>query len=221
MEGLNLEKYLEQMKRTILLSSLSADEIKHYLNEGSFKTTSYGKNNIVHFVGEICSRLEIILLGRVVVERIDESGNLMTVAEFLSDDILGGNLLFSKNPYYPMTITSKQSTLILEIKKERLFQLLSDNHDFLRGYLEYASNHATILGDRIKHYVNKTIRESVMSFLEYERKKQNSNRIRLNITKKALAEKIGVQRTSLSRELAKMKKDGLILYDTDSITLLK
>ena len=116
MEGLNLEKYLEQMKRTILLSSLSADEIKHYLNEGSFKTTSYGKNNIVHSVGEICSRLEIILLGRVVVELIDESGNLMTVAEFLSDDILGGNFCFLKIRY-PMTITSKQSTLILRLKR--------------------------------------------------------------------------------------------------------
>ena len=43
----------------------------------------------------------------------------------------------------------------------------------------------------------------------------------LNTTKKALAEKFGVQRTSLSRELAKMKKDGLIDYDVKTITLLK
>jgi CRP/FNR family transcriptional regulator, dissimilatory nitrate respiration regulator len=60
-----------------------------------------------------------------------------------------------------------------------------------------------------------------MSYLDYERKMQNSNLIKLSITKKALAEKIGVQRTSLSRELAKMKKDGLILFDKNSITILK
>lgn len=128
--------------------------------------------------------------------------------------------MFLKNPHYPMTVTTKQPTVILEINKTRLFQLFSDNHDFLRSYLEYVSDHTVILGDRIKHYVNRTIRESIMSYLDYELKKQNGNTIKLSITKKALAEKIGVQRTSLSRELAKMRDDGLIKFDIDSIELL-
>jgi CRP-like cAMP-binding protein len=141
----------------------------------------------------------------------------MTIAEFFSDDILGGNLMFSKNPRYPMTTTAKQQTIILEINKERLFQLFSDNHDFLRTYLEFVSDHAAILGDRIKHYVNRTIRESIMSFLDYEGKRQKTNRIRLSMSKKALAEKIGVQRTSLSRELANMRDEGLIRFSAEFI----
>lgn len=212
--------YLKQMKQTTLLSSLSAEEIKRYISDRSFATHVYGKNNIVHFSGEVCSKLEIILSGSIVVDRIDESGNLMTVAEFLSDDILGGNLLFSKNPHYPMTITAKSSTVVLEINRERLFQLFSDNHDFLKSFLEFISDHAMILGDRIKHYVNRTIRESILSYLDYECKKQNSNHIKLSITKKALAERIGVQRTSLSRELAKMRDEGLIEFSIDSIVML-
>ncbi|MDD3068352.1 MAG: Crp/Fnr family transcriptional regulator [Acholeplasmataceae bacterium] len=212
--------YLKQMKQTTLLSSLSAEEIKRYISDRSFATHVYGKNNIVHFSGEVCSKLEIILSGSIVVDRIDESGNLMTVAEFLSDDILGGNLLFSKNPHYPMTITAKSPTVVLEINRERLFQLFSDNHDFLKSFLEFISDHAMILGDRIKHYVNRTIRESILSYLDYECKKQNSNHIKLSITKKALAERIGVQRTSLSRELAKMRDEGLIEFSIDSIVML-
>ena len=215
-----MKNYLGAMKQVDLIKSIKSEEIELFLNEGSFKTTEYGKNNIVHFVGEVCSKLEIILSGKVVIERIDESGNLMTIAEFFSGDVLGGNLMFSKNPHYPMTVTTKQPTVILEINKTRLFQLFSDNHDFLRSYLEYVSDHTVILGDRIKHYVNRTIRESIMSYLDYELKKQNGNIIKLSITKKALAEKIGVQRTSLSRELAKMRDDGLIKFDLDSIELL-
>ena len=215
-----MKYYLGAMKQVNLIKSIKPEEIKLFLNEGSFKTTEYGKNNIVHFVGEVCSKLEIILSGKVVIERIDESGNLMKIAEFFNGDVLGGNLMFSKNPHYPMTVTTKQPTVILEINKTRLFQLLSDNHDFLRSYLEYVSDHTVILGDRIKHYVNRTIRESIMSYLDYELKKQNGNTIKLSITKKALAEKIGVQRTSLSRELAKMRDDGLIKFDIDSIELL-
>ncbi|WFF74591.1 Crp/Fnr family transcriptional regulator [Proteiniclasticum sp. QWL-01] len=191
------------------------------LKSGKFKVTSYKKSSVVHFDGETCSKLEIILSGRVAVDRIDESGNLLTISEFYKNDILGGNLLFSKNPYYPMTVLTKLPTDILEIDREALFELFCNNPVFLRTYLELTSDRAFILGNKIKHYINKTIRESIMNYLNYESKIQNSNHIKLNTTKKALAEKIGVQRTSLSRELAKMREDGLILFDTDSITLLK
>lgn len=215
-----MKKYLELIRQIDLIKSIKPQEIDSYLTEGSCNTTQYGKNNIVHFVGEVCSKLEIILSGKVVIERIDESGNLMTIAEFFNGDVLGGNLMFSKNPYYPMTVTAKDATLILEINKARLFSLFSDNHEFLKSYLEYVSDHTVILGDRIKHYVNRTIREIIISYLDYERRKQNSNIIKLNMTKRALAEKIGVQRTSLSRELAKMREDGLIKYNSESIEIV-
>lgn len=215
-----MKKSLELMRQIDLIKSINPQDIDSYLSEGSCKITQYGKNNIVHFVGEVCSKLEIILSGKVVIERIDESGNLMTIAEFFNGDVLGGNLMFSKNPYYPMTVTAKEATLILEINKDRLFSLFSDNHEFLKSYLEYVSDHTVILGDRIKHYVNRTIRESIISYLDYECKKQNSNIIKLSMTKKALAERIGVQRTSLSRELAKMREDGLIEFTPVSILLL-
>ncbi len=215
-----MKKNMELMGQIDLMKSITPQEIESYLIEGSCKITQYKKNNIVHFVGEVCSKLEIILSGKVVIERIDESGNLMTIAEFLGGDVLGGNLMFSKNPYYPMTVTAKEATLILEINKDRLFRLFSDNHEFLSSYLEYVSDHTVILGDRIKHYVNRTIRESIISYLNFESKKQNSSIIKLSMTKKALAEKIGVQRTSLSRELAKMREDGLIEFNSVSISLL-
>ena len=204
-----------------LLKGLQPEDIQAYVNEGRFRLVTYKKNTVIHLEGEPCTSLEIILSGKVAVERIDQSGGLLAIAEFYSDDILGGNLLFSGNPCFPMTITAQQPSVIVEIKKDLLFEMFCNNPSFLRMYLEYVSDHAFILGDKIKHYVNKTIRESLMSFLKFESKRQNSNHVRLNMTKKALAEKIGVQRTSLSRELTKMKNDGLILFDADSITLIK
>ena len=218
---LYMYRNINLIRKITLLNSLSDKDILTSLKNGKFKIVSYKKNSVIHFDGELCSKLEIILSGKVVVDRIDESGNLLTISEFYSNDILGGNLLFSKNPYYPMTISTQLPTEILEIDREMLFELFCYNPRFLQNYLELISDHAFILGDKIKHYVNKTIRESIMNYLNYESKKQNSNQIKLNITKKALAEKIGIQRTSLSRELAKMREDGLIIFDRDSITLLK
>ena len=215
-----MKNYLGLLRQIDLVKSFDTNQLASLLQAKGNKVNSYEKNNIVHFVGEVCENLEIILSGEVVIERIDESGKLMSIAEFFDGDILGGNLLFSKNPYYPMTVTAKKATIILEISKKQLFELFASSLDFLKSYLEYISDHSVILGDRIKHYVNRTIRECIISYLDYESKKQESSTIKLTISKKALAERIGVQRTSLSRELAKMRNEGLIEFDKNNRKLV-
>ena len=215
-----MNPYLKLIENTTLLSTLPSDYNKLHLANGNFKVKTYTKNSIIHFEGDHCFKLEIVLTGKVVVARIDESGNLLTIAEFFQNDILGGNLMFSNNPYFPMTSTALEESVILEIEKNLLFTLLSESPVFLKAYLEFVADHTFILGDKIKHYVNKTIRECVLGFLDYESKHQNSNKVILNMTKQTLADKIGVQRTSLSRELSKMRNEGLIEYDSKSITIL-
>lgn len=216
-----MDKKISLINSTTLLKSFSSTEIQNNLNKGNFRIVAYQKNSVIHFDGDLCTKMEIILRGKVIINRIDEAGNLLTISEFYADDILGANTLFSQNPYYPMTISAQLPTMILEIDKEVLFELLCSNPTFLRAYLEFVSENASILGSKLKHSVHKTIRASIMGYLGAESKRQNSNCVKLNLTKTALAERIGVQRTSLSRELAKMRKEGLILFDKDTITLLK
>ncbi|MDP3388099.1 MAG: Crp/Fnr family transcriptional regulator [Eubacteriales bacterium] len=194
--------------------------LEECLKTNTMNIKTYSKDEIIHFDGDKCAFVEHILSGKVVVERIDESGDLLTITEFYPDDILGGNLIFSRNPHYPMTVTAKTDTSLLVIQKDILFDLCSTNLSFLRQFLEYISDHALLLGDKIKYYVNRSIRESILAYLKNEHKLQNSYKIQLQSTKKALADRIGVQRTSLSRELQKMKNDGLIEFDAVSITIV-
>ena len=212
--------YLGLTENSTLLNTLPQNEILKFIANGSFKIVTYEQDNVVHFDGDQCNKLEIILLGKIVVDRIDPSGNLLTIAEFYPDDILGGNLIFSKNHQYPMTVTTQLPSILLEISKDLLLDLCFSNRGFLKSYLEFISDHALLLGEKIKHSVNRSIRECVIRFLKYESKKQSTVQIKLHSSKKALAEKIGVQRTSLSRELQKMKNEGLIIFDTESITIL-
>ncbi|NLX93641.1 MAG: hypothetical protein GXZ02_07230, partial [Clostridiales bacterium] len=60
-----VKKHIVLMQQIDLIKSIRPEEIELFLDDGSFKTTGYGKNGIVHFAGEVCSKLEIILSGRV------------------------------------------------------------------------------------------------------------------------------------------------------------
>ena len=118
-----------------------------------------------------------------------------------------------------MTITANKDTVLLEIQKEFLLELLWENKKFLISYLKFSSTNTERLTKKLKHSVNKTIRENIINFLKNKYSKKNSLIINLNMTKKQLAENFGVNRTSLSRELKKMKNEGLIDFDNKSIEI--
>jgi len=60
-----------------------------------------------------------------------------------------------------MTITAQQPSVIVECQKRSTVRNILYKFFFFENSLEYISDHASILGDKIEHYVNKTIRESL------------------------------------------------------------
>lgn len=204
-----------------LLRTLDAATLEQSLSERCMKLTHYAKGACIHLESDLCATTEIIIEGQIVVERIDESGYAMTITHFGPDEVLGANLIFSRRPNYPMTVSARTNATLLSIDKTLVFTLCAENPEFLRVFLAYISDHTLVLGDKIKHFVNRSIRESLIAFLSMEINKQGSYTILLPMSKKALADRIGIQRTSLSRELQKMKQDGLITYDVSSITVVE
>lgn len=214
-------KTAEKIHHLTLLNSLPATLTEEWTRSGKIPLRYFRPGQIIHLDGDLCREMEIILSGRVSVERIDESGNLMIINQFGPDDMIGGNLVFSRNPRYPMTIIAKTATTLVALEKALIFELCSAYPEFLEQFLVAISDNAMMLGDKIKHYIQRSLRESLISYLNNMAMIQGSNRIQLPVTKKELAEQIGVQRTSLSRELQKMKQEGLLEYDARTIRLLK
>lgn len=213
------ESVLDQLKVSPL-HVFDSTTLLEWLNTGKITIVKYDKDQVIHLEGDTCDKMELLLLGKVAIKHITMDGNVMNIADFKKGDLLGGNLLFTNSPYYPMMILAVSEVEILTIKKEQLFEMLAEHRLFLKAYLELTSENAFILSAKIKHHVNLSLRDRLIIYLKRESKDQMKKTITIQETKKALAEKLGVERTSLSRELKKMKDDGLIEFDSKTITLL-
>lgn len=216
---MDIKNYIYFLQLNNLFKDFSSEMLLDLFRQDNYKICKYEKHRIIHFEGEKCVSWEILLKGKLIIQKIDEKGNILTVTQFNAGDNLGGNLLFSKNPYYPMNVIAKVETVILHINKDLVLQLCQINENFLLHFLGCISDKTSILTNKIKSITMKSIRESIIDFLNYEYYSQNSPVIKLNMTKKELAEEFGIQRTSLSRELNKMMKDGLIAFNSHSITI--
>ncbi|MBE6058858.1 MAG: Crp/Fnr family transcriptional regulator [Clostridium sulfidigenes] len=212
--------FISILENTELFKDISMSTINHLFVQDSFNIKTYKKNSVIYFQNEKCVTFDIVLKGIVSVQSTDEKGNYISISDFTIGSELGGNLLFSNKNFYPMMVLAKTEVTLIHLKKDLVLRLCQSNTTFLSKFLHSLSDKTLILTDKIKTLSLKSIRQCIIDFLMYESYVQKSNVIKLEVTKKDLAEKFGVQRSSLSRELNKMRKEGLIEYDAYSITII-
>lgn len=191
-----------------------------YTANGRFMKQSYGKGEIIHLEGDLCKQVELVICGEIAIERIGASGDLMTINRFGLNSIIGANLIFSSADYYPMTITAKSATTVMVIPKDLLFELCNQYPSFLLQFIQIISDLSVLIGTKVKNRVSRTIRESIIAYINKQYQGQKTYTLELSMSKKALSEMFGISRTSLSRELQKMKEDQLIDFDAKTITII-
>lgn len=213
-------EFIEILQHVDLFKGLTSENIEDLLIIDSYYIKEYKKNSVIYFQNEKCITLDIVLKGVVSIEGIDDKGNYVAISDFSTGNLIGGNLVFSHKNFYPMIVLARTDVTILHLKRDLVLKFCQNNYNFLINFLASLSDKTLILADRIKTLSFKSLRKSIIDFLIYESYSQKSTKIKLRLTKKSLAEKFGVQRTSLSRELNKMREDGLIDYDAYSITII-
>lgn len=216
---MNINQCISIISNIDLFSSFNQEELVRLFKTSPYKIRHYKKGQVIHFQNELCLYMDIVLIGQVFVQNIDKEGNILTVSTFSPSDIMGVNLLFSSKNYFPMTVSSKSDALVLHINKNLVLQLCQDNMEFLTKLIRVISDKTLTLTNKINSISLKTIRQSIIDFLVYEYHIQKTNVIQLSTSKKEMAERLGVQRPSLMRELNKMRKDNLLEYDAKTITI--
>ncbi|MBS4537467.1 Crp/Fnr family transcriptional regulator [Clostridium sp. D2Q-11] len=213
--------YINIIQSNSLFKNLSKEKLEKLFNEDDLSIKKYSTNEIIYFQNEECKSFDILLSGKLVVQNLDQNGNILTITNFYPGDSFGGHLIFADNNFYPMNVISKSDSVILKMKKSLVLKLCQTDSNFLSEILRSISNKTIIISNKIHDISLKTIRACILDYLKYEYNLQNSLTLKLSMTKKEWAEKIGVHRPSLSRELMKMKREGLIDYTRKSITIKK
>lgn len=211
---------MDKLKKCVLFKNIQEVELIELLSVINPKTTNYSKNETIAFEGEDCTRIGIILEGSIEIQKLFLSGKTMTVNSLESGDIFGEVIVFSKMKTYPSTIIASSNSKILFINKDDIVKICSLNILLLNNFMELLSNKILVLNKKIKNLSFDTIREKICSYILEEYQKQKNKSIVLPFSRKEMAENLGVQRPSLSREFIKMKEEGLLDFNKNNVTIL-
>ncbi len=219
LEVLNMNVLSDNLKRCILFKDIKYVDFSNFLNMSNYTIKKYPEGKVVVIEGGNCEELGILLEGLLEVQTFYPSGKLLTFAQLRPVEIFGEAILFSKMNKFPATIGAIKDSKIMFLKKEDLINCLTNCHKFMENFLELLSNKLLILNKKVKMLSLESISKKIDNFLMEEYKKQGSNIIKVSLSRKEMAEHMGIQRPSLSRELIKMRKEGIIEFDKKVIII--
>lgn len=209
---------IEIIKTIPLFSQLPPDEFKLLISDNQLYLKNYLKGAAVYNQKDSCRTFDIVLSGSLVAYSLLENGSAMTMFEFSKGQMLGANLLFGDNHAYPFTIYCMSDAQLLHVTRRAVSNFLR-NYNFTMQFIGMLSHNSQKLNRKITMVTQKTLRENLLEYLRQQFILQHSKIIVLPISKKQLADYLGVQRPSLFRELKNLKDEGIIDVSNRTIRL--
>ena len=181
------------------------------------KVKTYEKNDLIFNEGDKCNYVCIVTNGAVKISTTSSLYNEFIISTIKSGESFGENLIFSERPFYLGDIIATKKTSILFLSKKEYLKYVSEN---LEEFLQENSKRYLLLQQRTKILLQKSIREKILFYLISKYNSTNSLDIKIT-SKEELAKYLNIERPSLSRELIKLKEEGLIDYDRHFIYIKK
>lgn len=211
---------IESLMISSIFKNIDETNIKSILDKINYKIIKYSKDETIAIEEDECSSLGIIIKGKVQIQKMFLSGKIVTIDTLEKGNIFGEVIIFSNTSKYPATIMSANETTVMFIAKEEILKLCSGNMRFLNNFMNLLSNKILMLNKKVKNLSYQTIRQKITKYILEESNKQSSLIINLNVSRKDMADHLGIPRPSLSRELINMKEDNLIDFHKKTIKVI-
>jgi CRP-like cAMP-binding protein len=212
--------YVDALLNCPLFKTLNEDDIHLMLSSINYSITNYHKEQIISTEGEECNKIGIVIEGVIEIRKIYPLGKSITVTRLNSSDIFGEVILFSNMKNYPSTLVTCTNAKVLFISKDEIINLMEHYNIIMTNLLNILSNKILILNKKLRNLSYENLTQKIADFILTEYKKQKNLYIELNISRKEMAETLGVTRPSLSRQLATMKEDNIIDFHKNTIKII-
>ena len=216
------EQELFVLQTNPLFRGLDRDRLDRQLQVMKAEKTRSARGEMLLRLGEPIRRFGVVLSGSVQVCVDDIEGSRMIMAEVAPGISFGESLCFLRTKESPVYIFASEDSELLWLSTEALFFDPGDAFlAELQGRFTAAlAAKALTMNNRIQVLSRLSLRDKLTAYFTELAAAQGSSVIRLPMNREDTAAYIGANRSALSRELAKMKAEGLIDYHKNQIRIL-
>ncbi len=210
--------------RSPLFSGMLPEERLAMLDCTGYHIGTFRKGDIVAFENENIKHIGIVLSGAVDMVKEDIWGNKTMLLRIRENDLFGETFACGDDNLSVVTFAVSEAAQILFIPFDRVMHSCTHScrfhHQMIENMVKIIANKNRDLMRKVEVVSKRTIREKLLSYLSIQAQNHQSHYIEIPLGRVELAEYLCVDRSALTRELAKMKEDGLIDYDKNCFRIL-
>ena len=207
--------FLSFIAQTTLFKGCSEKDILNLEKHFNFRTAEYKKEDMILCAGSIVTDIGLILSGSVRIEYTDLWGNKSILGITPAGSVFAESYACIPNEPMMVDAMANEKCDILFISVPRLFMpcpVCESQNRLIQNLVVISAGKNMQLSRRSMHTSPKTIRGRLFSYFSQMVSEQKNNKIILPFDRQQLADYLNIDRSALSKELGKMKKDGLIEY---------
>jgi CRP-like cAMP-binding protein len=218
-----LKKYYKTLEKNPLFDGIDDYGIDQLLGCLQPKVKNYEKNQFIAFAGDEFTSIGVILEGQVTVIKENATGNKVMISLLDPGDMFGEMIAFSNFTKWPATVQATKNSAIMFMEKSAIVgecpKMCSWHKSLIQNMLKIVSNRALMLNKKVEYLSIKSMRGKLSTFFVEEHKKSKGNVLNLTMNRNELADFLNVSRPSMSREMAKLKDEGIIDYKKNQIEI--
>lgn len=222
----SMEKIIDLIYETPIFKGVDKDQIYHVIKCLKGVIKEYDKEEYIYRTGENIKKFGLVISGMVDIVVPLPSGDSYLIKRNYSKDIFGEAFAASKMNMGTMEIISKNKSeiLFLEIPKaitekaccrnpfkyvvmENLMILIAENNIFLNNKNQLISQ--------------KKLRDKILMYFYSLKNSLVNDEIFIPFNREELANYLVADRSALSRELSRMKKEGIIEINGSKIHIIE
>lgn len=203
-------KFSETVSRCILFSDIPEAKLPQILKRLNAREKNYPTGEFILHAGGSTRTMGLVLSGTVLVIQEDFWGNRSLIAR------LGGGELFAESfaccPETPLnvSVTAETSCRILWLDAAAVMR---EGGSLVQRLISEISYKNLMLSEKLTHLGKRTTRAKLLSYLSAAAQQAGSREFDIPFTRQQLADYLLAERSAMSAELGRLKKDGVIDFE--------
>lgn len=219
-----MKKYLPILQKSPLFFGVEKDDILPMLEclDGTLRICP--KGSIVFAEGDRPTHLGVVLEGEVRFTRTDYYGNRSIVAAVKASQVFGETFACAEVQSLPVDIMAAADSILLMIDVRRIISTCCNACTFhnriIYNLMKQTAAKNLMFHRKLEITSKRTTRDKLMTYLLMTAKEQGSSSFEIPYDRQELADYLEVDRSGLSAEISKLRREGVLTAEKNRFTLL-
>lgn len=219
-----MEQFFPILRQCPLFEGVADRELIPMLDCLGGRTLTVRKGQSVFLEGDPASSVGVVLRGAVRLERQDIGGNRSIVARIGSGRLFGETYACAGVQALPVSSYADEDSVLLLLDCRRITTTCSCACGFhsrvIRNLLRLVAEKNLLLDRKLRITAHRTTREKLLAYLQEQAAAQGSRSFSIPYDRQALADYLEVDRSGLSTELGKLRREGVLECEKNRFRLL-